>query len=228
MSKALLAAAAASLWMFSGGLSAAPLCTDTTAIKTLGDLIANGGCTIQDKMFTFDGASYTGGGSVTADDIEVQAVFNNIPGADVHGWVFAPTGSWTSDFTISYSISVLPAFPDVSIQSTKLQINAGNTPGAPATTVNMTQNGGALPGLTADFVTAGNESVLTPYVPLKSISVENAATIPSGKVLLSLENDFAEITATTSVPEPATDVLAGGALLALGLFGRRKAARTQG
>jgi hypothetical protein len=227
MRKVLLAATAVGMLMFSGGLSAAPLCTDATVIQNLGDLIANGGCTIQDKIFTFDASSYSGGGSVTADDVGVQVVFNNIPDADVHGWVFTPSGSWTTDFTISYAISVLPAFPDVSIRSTKLQINAGNTPGAPATTVNLTENGGALPPLAASFITAGDESDLATYAPVNTVSVVNSATIPGGKVLLSLENDFGEVTATT-VPEPATATLFGGALIALSLLVRRYTARVKG
>jgi hypothetical protein len=174
---------------------------------------------IQDKLFTFGPGSYTGGGSVTPADVQVGVVFNILGGGqDLHGFVFAPIIDWSTSFTLSYTISVIPG-NKVVIGATKLQQNAGFSPGAPSTTVTLTENGGALPTLQTDFNSAGNETSLSGYPSVTSISVVNSVTIPSKKILISLENDFHEDTITT--PEPAVFYLCGGGLLAFSLLMRK-------
>ena len=111
-------------------------------------LISNGGCTIQDKVFTFDSGSYTGGGAITPAEINAGVVFNNGPGTDLHGWIFQPTVNWDTGFALSYSIAVAPGFPNVSLVGTKLQINSGFSSGVSAM---ATQNGGALPAAERHF-----------------------------------------------------------------------------
>ncbi len=198
---------------------AAPIACPTGV--TLATLIAlpttgpNAGCQSQDKIFS--GFTYTGGGAITAADINVGLVFQQpSSNTDIHGWNFIPVGgSWSTGFTLSYTISVAPGNPNTSIFASKDQIDTGLVPNGIVLTDVQTGVGTLMP-----VGALGQETKQVTYSGLQSITTTSTATIPTGTGLLSLEQEWFENTAS-SVPEPAAMFLLGTGLLGVSLLRRR-------
>ncbi len=196
---------------------AAPIACPTDA--TLATLIAlpttgpNAGCQSQDKIFS--GFTYTGGGTVTAADINAGLVFQQPGGnTDIHGWNFIPAGgSWTTGFTLSFTISVAPGNPDVSIFASKDQIDTGLVPNG----IVMSDVQTGVGTLTTLGLTTAQETLQVSYPSMQSVSATSTATIPTGDGLLSFEQEWFENTAS-SVPEPSAMFLLGTGLLGVSLL----------
>jgi hypothetical protein len=207
-------AAAFAAWLPFGSadlVSAVPVAC--TTLPTLADLqAATDGCFIQDKLYSFGAGSYTGGGSIGAAQVNASVTFDPTDSGQIHGWSFKPVGLWSSDFSISYTISVSPDSPLAAIDASQLQALFGFS-GSPQ--VVMTENAGALPTLTA---TPGDETRLAIFNPVTSISVVNTATVNDGRIV-SVENLFRQ----TVIPEPGTLLLVGmGAVALAALRARRR------
>jgi len=215
----LLACAAASM------LDAAPITCPTTA--TLAQLIAlsgtDGGCISQDKLF--NNFSYTTAGTTGAADVNATLVFQPGPNSqDIHGWIFAPgSGPWTTGFDLSYTISVVPG-TNVVINAAKDQSNTGLLPNGDVVTDTQTPNTGSPMTLTTMGVSGGETAQVT-FPAVTSITTSTVATVGSGNVLASYEQNWFEGPAAPSVPEPPgfTYGLLGGGFLLLGLMRFRKA-----
>ena len=177
---------------------------------------AAGGCFVQDKLFT--NFSYTGGGAVAAANVAVDPVFTVLPGQEIHGFTFT-TGAgipvWVTGFTLAYTIQVDPPGVTQRIVSAKTQGNFGNVPPNPAMIVDTLGN-----GVVQTVSLGGGETDIDSFAPVASLSVSNAATIPTGGFLISLENTFTQV--DTAIPEPATNILIGSVLLGLAAFMRKR------
>ena len=208
-------------------LSADPIQCSTAA--TLADLVtfsASGGCISQDKIFS--NFVYSGGGSITAGDVTVHLVAI-LGDNDVHGWSFNPVNnsSWDTGFTLSYTISVAPGNPGLSIFESSDQINTTFRPNRVVVTDLQTGigPGDTNPGtLTMTGVSNGTETSST-AVPYSDSSIHTVSTFsfaPSGPrtgSLLSYEQDWYE--QLTSAPEPVTFLLIGSGLIGLTFLRRR-------
>lgn len=193
-------------------LQAAPIACPTTA--TLADLIALGasGCQSQDKIF--NNFSYSSSG-VSAANIGVNLVLQTGV-SDIHGWSFVPTTAWTSGFSLSYTISVAPGFPNVGIVGSKDQMNSGFRPNG--VTASDVQTGVTPNPIFLSGGVGGTETAFSnPYV-LLSVTTTTTAVVASGSNLLSYEQDWFE---TSTIPEPVSFVLIGSGLLGLAFLRRR-------
>jgi hypothetical protein len=219
-------------------LQAAPIACPTTA--NLAQLIAlsgtGNGCFIQDKLFNnFTYTNLSGTGATPAADVGATLVFQ--PGSnsqDIHGWIFAPTtGPWTTGFTLGYSIATV-AGSGVVITAAKDQSNTGLLPNGDIVTDTQTPSspgpGGTMvagsPVTLTTMGTAGHETDQITFSPsATSVTTSTSASIGSGGILQSYEQDWFESAGPTSVPEPAgfTYGLLGSGFLLLGLMRFRKA-----
>ncbi len=203
-----------------GIVFAAPIACPANA--TLATLIAlpttgpNAGCQSQDKIFS--SFAYSGGGGVAATDVLAGLVLQQAGGTDIHGWVFVPAdGTWTTGFTLSYTISVAPGNPGLVIFASKDQIDSGFLPnGIVMTDVQtgvgtLTTKGGL-----------GLETTQVLYPGLTSVTTVATAVIPAGNGLLSLEQEWFEETVAATVPEPAAMFLVGAGLVGLSLLRRHQ------
>ena len=171
----------------------------------------------QDKLYSdFSYSSATN----PASTVNAQLVFSTVGVQDIHGWIFTEPNHWTGNFTLSYKISVAPAFPSVVIVASADQIFDGLA--GPTNTVTMadTQSGPPLLGtLNMNLLTTGGQTAQLIYgTGVASVTTTSVATIPTGKFIDSYEQRFFE---TAIVPEPSMLLLLGCGLLALGLFRRR-------
>lgn len=212
-------------FVMAGALAAAPVtCPENT---TLAGLIAlNGadaGCFIQDKIF--NNFAYTG--PTAAGDVNATLVFRVGPGnSDIHGWVFAPIGGpWTADFSLSYTVAVAPPAPGAVapvIVAAKDQVNTGLTPNSVVVNDLQTPDVGSPVSLTTKGL-AGQETTQVLLSSAGMVSTSTTATIPSGNLVQSYEQDWFE---AAGVPEPASLYsIAGGACVLLGLLRFKKKAR---
>jgi len=204
-----------------GVMAGAPIACPTGV--TLATLIAlpttgpDAGCQSQDKIFS-DFVYTPLAGGTSASNITAGLVFQQPSSStDIHGWNFIPTsGSWTTGFTLSFTISVAPGFPNVSIFASKDQIDSGFVPNGVVLTDIQTGVG----TLTTNGTTTGNETLQVSYPGLQSITTTATATVPTGDTLLSFEQEWFEHTA--GVPEPAAMFLVGTGLLGLSLLRLRR------
>ena len=211
-----IALCAVTLFTLAGSAFAVAVdCNSLTTFQDYIDQSAEGGCFVQDKLFSnFD---YTGGGVVTASNVSVGIVFSPAPGQDIHGFIFSPLGApvWTADFSFGYTIAVDPPNPMVNITGAKLQSNLGILAN-PASAVSTKGNGLVQ---TAVF---GDETAIDTFAGVQSLTSSTAVTM-NGGFLISLEENYTQT--LTGVPEPGTSLLFTGGLglLLLGRLARRKA-----
>jgi hypothetical protein len=218
--------------LFSVGAWASPL-ADCMAAATMADLLADnavGGCQHQDKIFS--NFAYDGTGAQAPGLVDVTHTFSGTPGGnDVHGWIFALPGAWTSGFTLSYTVTIdLNCATDGTCGSvfdssnqviyiTNLQENSGATPNGTGITDTQTEG-----NLTVSGAAPSTESFqLGPgFAPVTSVHTVDVFTTSAGGQLQNYQDQFFE--KNNAVPEPATLALCGGALVLLGFFKKRRAA----
>jgi hypothetical protein len=192
---------------------------------TLADLLtiasgAGNGCQSQDKIFTNFSYSL---GSTDAGSVTATLVAQLGGSQDIHGWVFAHAGNWSTNFTLSYTISVAPGFPNTTIIASKDQLNTGFVPNGSSDTDTQTPNVGSAFAIITDGSIIGGETAQHNWpAGVTSINVSNV--VVAGPNVISVENDFIEQVSTPSVPEPGTITLMLGGIgfVGLGLIRRRR------
>jgi hypothetical protein len=178
-----------------------------------------GGCAVQDKIF--DNFAYSGSDPTT--QVQGAVVFQpGVGGQDIHGWLWTNINpvnlSWTSSFTLSYTIRIQPGNPQGdAITMSKDQINAGADGPTNMTAIHDLQTGATL---NVNALASGNETAQVTYPGLQLINTTSTATVLAGAQLLSYEQDFFETTAATT-PEPTTFVLFGAGLILTGALRSR-------
>jgi hypothetical protein len=184
---------------------------DCNTLNTLGQFIAaTDGCFVQDKLFT--DFSYTGGGTVTASNVDVDVAFG--VGTEIHGLTLTPNAGspvWTTGFTFGYTISVDPPDPLVGIAGASLQINLGVLAN-PASAVSTKSNGLVQSAL------FGDETDTDLFAPVSSLTSSTVVTIPAGGFLISLEEHYVQ----AIIPEPQSLLLIGVGLAGLALGSSRR------
>jgi hypothetical protein len=195
-------------------LSAAAIdCRDVT-LTSMQDFLAQsaeGGCFVQDKLFT--NFTFTGGG-IDPADINVNVVFSPSATFDIHGFsVFPTTGLWLSDLTFGFTISVDPPLSGPTIIAAQSQGNFGVVPND-ATGSTTLGNGVVL-----------NMSQAAPTDDASFAGVESLTSSTSFTIngttgfLISLEQTFTQ-RVPFEIPEPATSALMGLGLIVLAGFSR--------
>jgi len=199
---------------------------DCLAVTTLAQAIADnavGGCQHLDKIFS----NFAYVGSDPTSSINASHQYTASPGntADVHGWLFALPGNWTTSFTLSYDITIAAGFPLQVIMAIKDQENSGIVPNT--TSITDTESVLAPPSAVNTYTVNVNGSVPTEtsqkvfVPPATHIHTSSTFTPGASGQLTSYEQDWFEST-ISNVPEPATVLLAGGALLIFGWVARKK------
>jgi len=174
----------------SGVAHAVPI--DCTTMTTLAQYItqsADGGCFVQDKLYT--GFSYSGGGAVTAANVNVKVVFSGTPTGpmDVHGFVLTTavlSPVWTVGFAWGYTISISPPSPSVIINSAKIQGDFGNLVPNPASATTTKSTG------LGQTVSLGSETDIDSVASVASITSSTTVTIPPGGFLISLDETYTQ------------------------------------
>jgi uncharacterized repeat protein (TIGR01451 family) len=176
--------------LMSGVAQAVPV--DCNGMTTLAQYIAQnagGGCFVQDKLYT--GFSYTGGGSVTAANVNVKVVFSGTPTGpmDIHGFVLTTTAGvpvWTVGFTWGYTISINPPNPSIQINSAKIQGDFGNLGPNPASATTTKGNG------LVQSVSLGSETDIDSFASAASLTSSTTVTIPAGGFLIALDETYTQ------------------------------------
>jgi hypothetical protein len=198
------------LFLMAGSAGATTLCSSTTLTTLLGT-----GYTCEIQSLIFSNFSYSPTGTdVAAANITANMVTNTV--TQEAGWAFSPTvGAWTSGFNFSFTVSVDPLAPLVAIVASKDQMNSGAVIPPNGVTAVDTQTAGTM---TMQGTSTGETQFIGPFL-LGTLNTASVGTIPGGKSITSYEQDFFE---GSAAPEPATFGLIGGALLGLGLLGRKR------
>ena len=186
---------------------------ECNTLGTLADFMASvDGCFTQDKLFT--DFSYTGGGAVTAANVDVDVAFG--AGPDIHGLTLTPTAGtpvWTAGFTFGYTISVQSPDPLLGIGGASLQVNLGVRPN-PASAVSTKSNG------LVQSASYGDETDIDFFAPVTSLTSSTVVTIPEGGFLISLEEHYVQ-----AIPEPQSLLMIGIGLTGLSFRSARRAGR---
>lgn len=218
-----------------GNVAKADLCS---ADLTYAALIADGSCTIADKTFsgfTFAGNATGGAVALTAADISVSEI-NTTP-ADFAtskiGFAFqfsldASSGQ-TNDVALTYTVSISPGNPGLSIASAELEETSaltGGVGGGESATVGENICIGGCPGPsekistsnTSPFDSVGFSGVQTVGIE-KDINVNGGNTPTSSASISIVDNTVDQAVAT---PEPASIVFFGTLLLGVTALIRKK------
>jgi uncharacterized repeat protein (TIGR01451 family) len=176
-------------------VQAVPIDCSDPSLTTLDDLIvqsASGGCFSQDKLFT--NFAYTGSDPTSL--IAAQVIFQTgVNGQDIHGWTFAKlSGAWITGFTLSYTVSVFPPNPLVTIAASKDQIDTGLIPNG--TSLTDTQSVGVL---NLNGLSTANETGQMSYGGVASVTTTSVFTIPAGSLLVRYDQLFVENMADLSI-----------------------------
>src|SRR5262245_44116746 len=82
------------------------------------------GCQHQHKIFNNFSYSLT-----DSTNVKAKHFFSNLQALDIHEWNFThENGTWTTGFTLAYTISIAPGFPNITIFQVKDQQNSGGIP----------------------------------------------------------------------------------------------------
>ena len=168
-------------------------------------------CEQQDKIFS----NFNAGGAPT--DSTLRLLLQSLGGGeDIHTVVFG--GSFTSDFTVGYTVTV-----DTGISTERIFKVTGDiqNPGGSGSPSNLKTVFGA-----GGFTGSTTSTIGSPGIPigvpnLTSLDVTDAYTA-NGGAATNIGNSFFQQT----VPEPGTTALFGAGLLALGFISSRRAKKS--
>jgi len=210
----------------SGMARGTALCTDQSAGGVGGNKLSNyistGVCSIGDYLFTFNGSSYSYDGAITAANVVVQfttPTSNQVQVSFSAGWVAIVNQTFHLD--IQYTVSAAGGLSAIG------NTFNGSTNGAGTLAEDAVCGDGTHPCTpNVDFTNSypGTVAVVPPTT--STVSIFNTATLKGNGTQSSdlahlsyVQDNFFEM----QVPEPATALLLGGALVVFGL--RRKVNR---
>jgi hypothetical protein len=171
-------------------------------------------CEQQDKIFS----NFNPGTAPT--DTTLRLLLQTLGGGlDIHTVVFG--GSFTSDFTVGYTVSVDTGLSTETIFKVTGDIQNPGSTGSPSNLKMVMGSGGFTGSLTSTIASPG-----TPIaVPnLTSLNVTDSYTANGGAVTGIGNSFFQQV--PSGVPEPGTTALFGAGLLAVGFISRGRRAKS--